>query len=328
MNALSRRFSRLLVLGGLLSAVAVGAPSAALANPLSDFLGRWTPERDTNRGLLQLRIVQRQGALRLAARGGCGDTPCRWGRANARAYGIGPTAKIERDTRMIVADIQSPEGVRRLLMIRLLKGNRLQVQALVRAGKGTTPYYNVFMMKRRLRQVGSPDDGRGGSGSDDKGGRDKPIGEAAAETCTVFEPELVLALPIRGQWRLIHLGYTIKNFGNRRWLAEKAARIIKHYKLRRRCHADVRGYSFEYWRTKSGIPGGATRGEDCLRIYPGDARVKRAGDGWQVSAWDQRYAGVRRRSEARYILRTLRRFNASHLCKVGPGGAGMVYMRR
>ena len=44
------------------------------------------------------------------------------------------------------------EGIRRLLMIRLLKGNRLQVQALVRGKRGTTPYYNVFMMKRRLRQ--------------------------------------------------------------------------------------------------------------------------------------------------------------------------------
>lgn len=308
----------------LIAPLALAAAPAAQAAPLADYLGRWSPEKDTSRGLLRLRIVLRDGRLRINARGsgGCGAPRCAWGRGSARAYGIGPTAKVRVDTRMIVVDLQSKQGARRLLMIRLLKGNRLQVQALVRGAKGTTPYYNVYMMKRRLRDVGDPADrARGDS-------RTKPIGDAAAEACTVFDPDLVLALPIRGQWRLIHLGYTIKNFGDRRWLAERAARMIRQYKLRRRCHADVRGYTFEYWRTATGIPKGAARGEECLRVYPGDAKVQRRGEQWQVSAWDQRYAATRNASEASYILRTLRRYNANHLCRVGRGAQAMVYLRR
>jgi len=74
-----------LLIAGLTAPVA--APAAAA--PLADFLGRWTPERDTTRGLLRLRLRYRDGALRVVARGGCGDRRCLWGRANARAYGIG-----------------------------------------------------------------------------------------------------------------------------------------------------------------------------------------------------------------------------------------------
>ena len=319
------RISSVLVTLAMAAPIMLTAAPAVQAAPLADYLGRWTPEKSTSRGLLRLRISLRDGQLRLRARGGggCGERRCLWGRGSARAYGIGPSAKVRVDTRMIVADMQSRAGVRRLLMIRLLKGNRLQVQALVRGTKGTTPYYNVYMMKRRLRDIGdSSGDGR----RDDD--RTKPIGDTAAEACTVFEPDLVLALPIRGEWRLIHLGYTIKNFGERRWLAERAARIIRKYRLRRRCHADVRGYSFEYWRTKTGIPKGATRGEECLRVYPGDAKILRRGDRWQVSAWDQRYAATRIRSEARYIRRTLRRYNATHICRIGRGSQAMLYLRK
>lgn len=319
-----RRIQPALVAFALTAPLVLTVAPAAQAAPLADYLGRWSPEKETDRGLLRLRIVLRDGLLRVSARGSgrCGQGRCPWGRASARAYGIGPTAKVLRDTRMIVADVQAKQGARRLLMIRLLKGNRLQVQALVRGAKGTTPYYNVYIMKRRIRDIGDATDGSGG---DD---RTKPVGDVAAEACTVFEPNLVLALPIRGEWRLIHLGYTIKNFGDRRWLAERAARMIRQYQLRRRCHADVRGYSFEYWRTKAGIPTGAARGEECLRIYPGDAKVRRQGAQWQVSAWDQRYAASRDASEARYILRTLRRFKASHLCRVGRGSQAMVYLRK
>jgi len=224
---------------------------------------------------------------------------------------------------MIVADLLSPEGVRRLLMIRLLKGNRLQVQALVRGKPGTTPYYNVFMMKRRLRDVGDRGAGRPPRTGGGDGG-----GDVAAEACTVFEPDLVLALPIKGEWRLIHLGYTIKNFGERRWLAERAARIIRQYRLRRRCHADRRNYAFEYWRHRADIPKGPSRGEDCVRVYPGDAKIRRVGDRWEITAWDQRYARANSRAEARYILRTLQQYNPIHLCQIGTGGRAMRYMRR
>jgi hypothetical protein len=213
---------------------------------------------------------------------------------------------------MISAQFRT-NALSRNLLIRKISNDRLRVQALVRFRDGRTPYYNIFVLSRANRPGGP-----GGPGGP----------QAVRETCTAFNPDFIVALPIRGAWRLIHLGHTIKSFGNKVWEARRAERIIRSYRLNRLCRADIPNRTFEYWRSGTRIPKGAIKGEDCVGVNGREARIYKIGGRWLVGTDSRRYFAVRSRIEARYALAIIRRTGARQYCFVGRPGASMTYLRK
>lgn len=148
-----------------------------------------------------------------------------------------------------------------------------------------------------------------------------------ADDCITFDPQQVKVLDRDGRWKVVAGAHTIADTGASRADADKAAGIVKHYKLSRQCYLGRPNWNFTYFLSGAKTPSGELQGESCTRFNLGGLDVDREDNGarWRLKDGVKHVRMFDKEDHAWMAYAYLRRHEFDHFCRVGDG---FNYFRR
>lgn len=110
---------------------------------------------------------------------------------------------------------------------------------------------------------------------------------------------------------------------------KQAQRVAQHYRLMSQCFVERPKAEFRYWKTPDGgIPGGAMRGEDCIRMNPAALTVSERDGKYLVLSGTSSMLAFSDKAEAEKAVKIIRYYGATRMCYVGRPNASMSYIRK
>ena len=119
------------------------------------------------------------------------------------------------------------------------------------------------------------------------------------------------------------------DFGSSQANANKAVRIIKHYRMNRQCFVGRPNAPMQYYTVNGGAPQGALAGEDCIPFNPNNVQAKNINNRWKVvdgSHWILDFD--KKEAEARIAVKIIKYYGFRYICYVGRPNAPMMYFRK
>lgn len=151
----------------------------------------------------------------------------------------------------------------------------------------------------------------------------------AAEDCISFDPNMVEAKNVNGNWTVVQGNMLMVNFGGSETNCRKAVEIIKHYKLNSQCFVGRPNPSFQYWLVNGKSPVGKFPGEDCIPFDPAKIEVKRINGRWKIVEGDHwLFDFDNSHAEAKDSLEIIKKYGFNNVCYVGRPNAPMQYLRK
>lgn len=155
------------------------------------------------------------------------------------------------------------------------------------------------------------------------------IGEPIREDCVSFNPATTEVKTIGGSWKIVDGTHWMFDFGGKKDEAEKALKIIKHYRMNQSCFVGRPDPSFSYLLVSGSAPVGAFSGEDCVSFNPASTEVKNIGGRWKIvdgTHWMFDFGG--KESEARQSLSIIKKYGFTNSCFVGRPAPSFKYLRK
>ena len=149
------------------------------------------------------------------------------------------------------------------------------------------------------------------------------------EDCLLFDPKRAEVKIINGDWKIVDGSHWMFSFGNKRAEADKALKIIKHYRMNQSCFVGRPDPSFQYLLRSGKAPGGAFQEEDCVSFSPSTAEVKFLSGDWKIvdgSHW--MYSFGSNEAEARQALEIIKKYGFTWACFVGRPDPSFQYLRK
>lgn len=298
----------------VLAAFGVGAFCSPARADIDDFVGTWENTEPGTRGITRIVIRDRRGRLRMRVFGSCRPTDCDWGRTRPVVYGPDVSSDPLRDARAVTA-VYDNGFSETILVIRAARRDRLRVRALTRFTDGSrrSNYVMTYSFVRARESARAPE---------------RPP-RRLREDCVSFDPRRVDVRRVNGRWKIVEGRHWIADFGGKGREAKHALSVIRHYGLDQQCFVGRPGPSMTYFLTRSRIPAGAMRGEDCVGFDPANTALRRINGRWKIvdgNHWIMDFGG--NRSEADQALTIIRHYHARMSCFVGRPGPSMTYLRR
>ncbi len=149
------------------------------------------------------------------------------------------------------------------------------------------------------------------------------------EDCIGFNPNKVKAKKVNGRWKVVHGSMLMLDFNKKKADADKAVKIIKHYKLDRQCFVGRPDAPMQYYTVKGKAPTGALSGEDCIGFNPNKVEAKKINGRWKVvdgSHWILDFN--KKEAQARIAVKIIKHYGFKYVCFVGRPHAPMMYFRK
>ena len=186
-----------------------------------------------------------------------------------------------------------------------------------------------------LRKIEKGSDYRGAAWErldrDETAGRSlKRLYPSGADACMAFDPSAAQVQRAGDRWMLVEGEHWLFDFGADQAAAQKALKVIKHYRMDRACFlGDRENPSFSYFLAKGGSPYGAMAGESCKAIDLEKLTVSNHQGRWKLFSrkrWLFDFGSDQ--SEAAEALALIHRHGFTHSCRVGAPAAGFGYLRK
>lgn len=284
--------------------------SSALA-ALSDFAGDWTNVNSSTRSLTRLHLAVSGANVTVRAWGKCHPQDCDWGTEPGVPYS--PAVGSPPAAAAIAVSTEFTTGFSRsILILRAARGGRLTAQLFTRfTDQSGRSNYSVT---ERFTRAGAP--AAGGAGR-------------RREDCIAFDYRRAQVANVGGRWKIVVGNMWLKDFGGNRNEANRALRVLNHYRMNKQCFVGRPDPSLEYYLTDNRSPTGSLQGEDCVGFNPARIQVSRINGRWKIvegSHWILDFGS--KEGEAREAFRILRHYRFTHSCFVGRPGPSMTYFRR
>lgn len=154
------------------------------------------------------------------------------------------------------------------------------------------------------------------------------------EDCVSFNPTTAEVKNIGNSWKIVDGSQWLFDFGSKKYEAEKALRIIKHYKMNQSCFVGRPDPSFSYLLISGLPPAGPYRhgpfeSDDCVFINLETLEVKNIGNSWKIVTGSQLLFDFgNKESEARQALAIIKKYRFNNSCFVGRPDPSFKYLRK
>jgi hypothetical protein len=98
---------------------------------LNQYLGNWKNVDTNTQGITRIELTKSGGKIFVHAWGKCHPEDCDWGAVEAFAYAQSVSESMINNTRVVTA-VYSTNFSQTVLVVRLMSGNRLQVEVFTR----------------------------------------------------------------------------------------------------------------------------------------------------------------------------------------------------
>jgi len=149
------------------------------------------------------------------------------------------------------------------------------------------------------------------------------------EDCIRVNPTNVRTKKINNRWKVVDGSHWLLDFGTKKADAEKAVRVIKHYKLDRQCFVGRPNAPMQYYTVKGCAPMGTLPGEDANAFNPANVQAKKINNRWKVvdgSHWLLDFNT--KEAQAKNAVKIIKHYGFKYICFVGRPHAPMMYFRR
>lgn len=157
----------------------------------------------------------------------------------------------------------------------------------------------------------------------------KVVQPGIREDCISFNPNTIEVKHIKGHWKIVDGSHWMFDFGNKRNEAERALRIIKHYRMNQSCFVGRPDPSFQYMLVSGRAPVGSFPGEDCVSFNPNTIEVKHIKGHWKIvdgNHWMFDFGN--KESEARQSLAIIKKYGFRYSCFVGRPDPSFKYLHK
>ncbi len=157
----------------------------------------------------------------------------------------------------------------------------------------------------------------------------KVISKMRLEDCINFNYRRVRVVRRNNRWKVVDRNSSLLDFKNDRAAANKARRVIRHYRMNRFCFVGRPNPYMTYLLVGSQAPRGRFNGEDCIGFNRGNLRVVKKQNRWKIvdgSVWLLDFKNFKNRAVAG--LRIIRRYGFNKICYVKRPNASMQYFRQ
>lgn len=152
----------------------------------------------------------------------------------------------------------------------------------------------------------------------------------AAEDCIAFDPTKVEAKLVSGSWKVVQGNMWMLDFGaNGQANANKAADIIRHYRMNSQCFVGRPNAPFQYWLVNGQSPVGPFPGEDRIPFNLNTVEVKQINGRWKIVDGDSWLFDFNtKKADADAALAIIKKYGFNSVCYVGRPNAPMQYLRK
>ena len=301
-----------------LSLMLVFVSATAFAG-LDDFAGTWKNTDRNTGGITTLRIKVDGLDVRVHAWGKCHPKDCDWGEIGADAYGSNPSSNILANTRVLIANYKTNFS-RTILIMTRAGSDKLKAEAYTRFTdySGRKNYTSEYQFKRARIQAVVP-------------GTVRPIGpmQSVEEDCISFNPNNAGVALAQGRWKIADGSHWMFDFGNKKNEADRALRIIKHYRMNQSCFVGRPDPSLQYMLISGRAPEGSIRGEDCVSFNADTIEIKNLDGRWKIvdgSHWIFDFED--NEAEARQAFNVIKKHGFNKSCFAGRPNPGFQYLRK
>jgi len=324
-------------LAAMLAFVCFAAPASA---DEAFFFGHWVNVDPGTNNITHVHMGPSGGwDVKVRAFGACHPTDCDWGAVNGHFEGGfgGDKVKAEFNSGFSITKLTLHQG----------PGDRITYDAHTHFTDGSgRPPYDVSGEFRREDGYGGgygppPGPGGGGYGPPPGGGYGPPPGPGGgygpppgpppgpslgAEDCIGFDPGMVTAAFVGGEWKVVQGSMWMLSYGGDAGAAHHAADVIHHYHFDQQCFVKRPNAAMMYWKAGNHVPHGNTSGEDCIGLNPATASVAHAGGAWKVvdgGNWLLDYGADH--AAADQALAVIQTYNLNRQCFIVRPNASMQY---
>jgi hypothetical protein len=149
------------------------------------------------------------------------------------------------------------------------------------------------------------------------------------EDCLPMNYNNVQASFTGGAWKVVDGGSWLLDFGPNQANAQKAAAIIKHYKMDKQCFVGRPGPSMTYFTVAGSAPAGPYPGEDAVSFNPATTAAVKVGTSWKLADgahWILDFGT--KEAEAKNAAAIVKFYGFTKICFVGRPNPGMTYFRK
>ncbi len=144
-----------------------------------------------------------------------------------------------------------------------------------------------------------------------------------------FNPARAKVIRANSRWKIEVNGMWLLDFGSSKTEAQRALKIIRHYKMNTQCFVGRPGPSMEFYLVDGQAPSGPIPGEDAISFNPTNVQAQYVNGRWKVvdgNHWIMDFN--QSEEEARQALSYILRYGFRFICFVGRPGPSMTYFRR
>ncbi len=157
----------------------------------------------------------------------------------------------------------------------------------------------------------------------------KPMKPSGNGNCIRFDPDSLTIRQVNGRWKIVDGDHWLFDFGSNPDTADRALKVIRHYRMNRACFVGRPDPSFSYMLAKGGSPSGTMAGEDCVAFDPKTVTVSKFQGNWKIlSGRRWLFDFGKNQTDARKALAAIRLHGFNHSCSVGRPDTGFSYLRR
>ena len=144
--------------------------------------------------------------------------------------------------------------------------------------------------------------------------------------CISFDYRKAAVKKIAGHWKIVVGRNVLKDFGKSEKEARQTLRIIKHYRMNKRCLLGHPKPSMEYYLVSGKAPTGYYKGEDSLGFNPAKVAVKKIGGRWKIVEGTHSILDFGAKAdEAKMGFKIIKQYRFNRLCFIGLPGPSMTY---
>jgi hypothetical protein len=121
------------------------------------------------------------------------------------------------------------------------------------------------------------------------------------------------------EWRLVHGGQVLADFGRHERAARQALEVFKHYRFNEHCLIGQPPQKvFGYFLVNGQAPRGLMLGLHSVPFEPTALSLRRSGSDWLISDGQRVLLHFGEQAdEARQVLHVIQRHKFDHLCRIG-----------
>ncbi len=157
----------------------------------------------------------------------------------------------------------------------------------------------------------------------------RPAPARLKEDCIGFNNRNLRVKKINGRWKIVDGRSWLFDFGSKRDEAERALRIIRHYRMDSVCYAGRPNPGMTYLLSRGRAPRGSYRGEDCVSFNPNRVQAKYIKGRWKVVDGNHWVFDFGKKGDAaRQAVQIIRKYGFRKSCFVGRPKPDFKYLRK